>query len=204
MPPWDAAVIVALQPAIEDLIMQIATDPQSLAEPLPINIKIAELIRRLCDVNAAKFNREGENGESEFGDTRGPPRKMQRLSTGIPRGGLPSGYSAGGRFTSGSSYGSRGGSFGSGNYGDGGYRGGSCGNSTGYRGRDGNGGGFGNRGGGGSYGNNGGFGNRGGGGNYGNSGGFGNRGGGGNYRNSGGLRNRGGFGGWYTWADVAE
>ncbi|CAL1277874.1 unnamed protein product [Larinioides sclopetarius] len=189
MPPRDAAVIVALQPAIEDLIMQIAADPQSLAEPLPINIKIAELIRRLCDVNGAKFNMEEDEGE--FGDTGGPPRKMQRLSTGIARGGLPRGYSAGGRFTSGSSYGSRGGR--GGNYGGGGYRGGSYGNSGGYRGRGGNygsGGGFGNRGGG-SYGNSGGFGSRGGGGNYGNSGGFGNGGGSGGFGRGYGNQGRG-------------
>ncbi|XP_055947285.1 ATP-dependent RNA helicase A-like isoform X2 [Argiope bruennichi] len=199
MPPRDAAVIVALQPAIEDFIMQIASDPETIADPSPINMKLIELIRRLSNVNAAKFNTFGEDDESGFGDSEGPPRKMQRLSTGMARGGLPRGYSAGGRFTSGSSYGSRGGR--GGNYGGSGFKGGNNGGYGGWGGNYGNRGGggrsYGNRGGsGGSYGNSGGFGNRGGaGGSYGNSGGFGNRGGaGGSYGNSGGFGNRGGAG----------
>ncbi|GFT52705.1 ATP-dependent RNA helicase A protein, partial [Nephila pilipes] len=149
MPARDAAVIVALQPAIEDLIMYVASEPQTVSDLLPINNKIVDLVRKLCDINAAQFTMKRE---LEDNDTNGPPRKTQRLSTGIARGGLPRGYSAGGRFTSGSSYGSRGGRGGgfghrnSESYGGGGGRG--------YRGRGGGnygnfrGGSYGNRGGG--------------------------------------------------------
>ncbi|GFY54116.1 ATP-dependent RNA helicase A protein [Trichonephila inaurata madagascariensis] len=118
MPPRDAAVIVALQPAIEDLIMHIATEPQTVTDPQPVNKKIVDLIARLCDINAGKFNLDGANEEKDY--MSGPPRKMQRLSGGIARGGLPRGYSAGGRFTSGSSYGSRG--YGNRNFGGRGFR----------------------------------------------------------------------------------
>ncbi|GFW90885.1 ATP-dependent RNA helicase A protein [Trichonephila clavipes] len=163
MPPRDAAVIVALQPAIEDLIMHVATEPQTVTDPQPVSKKIVDLIARLCDINAGNFSLEGTDEEKDY--MSGPPRKMPRLSGGIARGGLPRGYSAGGRFTSGSSYGSRGygnrnfggrggrgfrnfggGSFGSGNYGN---RGGGSFGSGNYGNRGGE-----NYGGRGSYGNN--------------------------------------------------
>ncbi|XP_054712287.1 ATP-dependent RNA helicase A-like isoform X2 [Uloborus diversus] len=177
MPPRDASVIVALQPVIEDLIIQAAVDPESVAEPIPVNLKIIEIVKRLCDINAAKYGIESSE-ESPIVDGREPPRKLPRLSGG----GLPRGYSASGRFTSSSGYGSRGGGFrgrgggygqNSGGYGTrGGYGGGGHYGRGGY-GNDGfnrGHGGYGNRGGGGGY-NRGGFGNRGG---YNPGGGFGN------------------------------
>ncbi|XP_035234281.1 ATP-dependent RNA helicase A-like [Stegodyphus dumicola] len=144
MPARDAAIIVALQPVIEDLITQAAVDPESLSEPLPINSKIVDLIRRLCDINAGKYN--ADNPESDGMNSYssgGPPMKRARLSAGIAGGGLPRGYSASGRFTRGSSYGSRGG----GGYGS---RGGGFGNRGGgnFQGGQGSSGGYGNRGGG--------------------------------------------------------
>uniref|UniRef100_A0A2L2YG33 RNA helicase n=1 Tax=Parasteatoda tepidariorum TaxID=114398 RepID=A0A2L2YG33_PARTP len=172
MPAHHAAVIVALQPAIEDLIMQAAADPESLAEPLPVIAKIADIIKRLCDMNAAKFGtEEAEEAIQNQGLDNGPPRKMMRLSN-------TRGHSAGGRFTRGSSYGSRG------NYGGFGNRGGYGGGGGGYGGN--RGGGYGGNRGGGWYG--GGYG--------GNRGGY----GGGGYRgNRGGYGNGGGWGGGNNW-----
>ncbi|XP_054709008.1 ATP-dependent RNA helicase A protein-like [Uloborus diversus] len=45
MPPRDASVIVALQPVIEDLIIQAAVGPESVAEPIPVNLKIIEIVK---------------------------------------------------------------------------------------------------------------------------------------------------------------
>lgn len=126
MNPRDAAIIVALQPVIEDLIMQVADNPEMLTDPGPQNAKLIELIRRLCSVEAGKFGSEDDQNEADAhrGMSGGPPRKMVRLSAGITRGvsSRGRGYSAGGRFTRGSSYGSRGSYRGGGGYGSqGGY-----------------------------------------------------------------------------------
>ncbi|GIY64678.1 ATP-dependent RNA helicase A protein [Caerostris extrusa] len=135
MSPYDAAAIVALKPVIEDLIMQVAADPQSISEIHPPNSQVVDLIKRLCDVNASNFSPENKHNSS-FDHFEGPPRKLPRISGGMGRGGLPRGYSAGGRFTSGSSYGNRGRSSRIGNYGgSSSFRGSSNFSSFGSRGR---------------------------------------------------------------------
>ncbi|GIX94584.1 ATP-dependent RNA helicase A protein [Caerostris darwini] len=135
MSPYDAAAIVALKPVIEDLIMQVAADPQSISEIHPPNSQVVDLIKRLCDVNASNFSTENKHNPSSD-DFEGPPRKFPRISGGMGRGGLPRGYSAGGRFTSGSSYGNRGRSSRIGNYGgSSSYRGSSNFSNFGSRGR---------------------------------------------------------------------
>ncbi|XP_076321258.1 LOW QUALITY PROTEIN: ATP-dependent RNA helicase A-like [Tachypleus tridentatus] len=123
--PHIAAMIVALQPAIENLIMHYASDPESLTDLGPLNSRLVDVIRKLCEMNAGKFDLLDE----EYG-SNGPPRKAPRLSAGLGRGG---GYR--GDFRGGYRGGFRGGYRGDfrGGY-RGNFRGGYMGGSGGYRG----------------------------------------------------------------------
>lgn len=64
MLPQDAARIVALHSVIEDFIMQVADNPEMLTDPGPQNIRLIELIRRLCSLQAGRFGTEEDQQEA--------------------------------------------------------------------------------------------------------------------------------------------
>jgi len=51
-----AAAIVALRPAIEDLIMRTVEDPKLILKPTITDIKLIKLLRDLCNFNAGRDN----------------------------------------------------------------------------------------------------------------------------------------------------
>lgn len=65
MNPQDAARIVALQPVIEDLIIQVADNPEMLTDPGPQNQKLIDIVRKLSSLEAGKFGSEQQQNEIE-------------------------------------------------------------------------------------------------------------------------------------------
>lgn len=51
-----AAAIVALRPAIEDLIVRAVENPKLLIEPTRIDINLIKVMRDLCNFNAGRDN----------------------------------------------------------------------------------------------------------------------------------------------------
>lgn len=64
MSPHDAAKIVALQPVIEDLILEVADNPEMVTDPGPQYVKLIELVKRLCCLDAGKFGSEEQQNEA--------------------------------------------------------------------------------------------------------------------------------------------
>ncbi|KAI4469545.1 atp-dependent rna helicase [Holotrichia oblita] len=193
MDPAIAAEILALRPALEDLVIKASREPEQVLEMSPADSQLVSCIKDLCKLNSGCFgiqrqttsrldSKRPPRGHTLGNSLEGPPAKMSRGGGFGGRGGSFGGNSGGGFG------GNSGGGFGgnSGGYGgnSGGYRGGGGGN---FGDRDGGSGNFGG-GGGNSFGYRGGFGGRGGGG-----GGYQGRGGG--YRGGNNMgRGRGGFG----------
>lgn len=69
MLPRDAARIVALHSVIEDFIMEVADNPEMLSDPGPQNIRLIELIRRLCSLQAGKFGSDEDQQEASEANT---------------------------------------------------------------------------------------------------------------------------------------
>lgn len=51
-----AAAIVALRPAIEDLIIRVVEDPNLIKNPSITDIKLIKMLRDLCNFNAGRNN----------------------------------------------------------------------------------------------------------------------------------------------------
>ena len=147
MDPRVAAIITALRPAVESLVIRCAAEPNSVAEPTHQEDKTIQAVRQLAKMNAGRFNMEqvGMGGfqtkrpSSHFGgQDEDEPQAKRGPGFNSMFGGR--GYGAGGGFRGGRGQGS--GGFG----GRGGYMGrggGGFGRGGGFRGR----GGFGGRGG---------------------------------------------------------
>ncbi|CAH1795075.1 unnamed protein product [Owenia fusiformis] len=131
-----AAKTIALRPALESLIVHATEDPESVAEPLPHEQKLMQVIRQLSKPSAARHELEYQGAGGFTGGRAGgggPPNKMMR---GDFSGGARGGFGNRGGF--GGDRGGFGGDRGGfrGGYGDrGGFRGG-------FRGGPGGGGGF--------------------------------------------------------------
>ncbi|XP_063239995.1 ATP-dependent RNA helicase A isoform X2 [Bacillus rossius redtenbacheri] len=126
-----AAMLVALRPALEGLVVRASRDPEAISEPSPLDDKVVNVIRQLCKLNAGRFGMEPV-GMSGFNSRRPPRGHMNRDFDGGPPPKMmrPDGYGGGGGF----------------NTGRGGYRGGYGGGGDGFRGRGGGYGGYGGRG----------------------------------------------------------
>lgn len=187
MDPQVAANVLSLQQSVDNLIIDVAADPELLTQPSEEFARVVSTVKKLCRFDSIQVGTEGTSVTESFGAATPPPRKMPRLSS------VGGGPGTGRDFSNNSRGGFRGGyrgGFGGGGYGpegDGNFGGGFRGGYS--RGR-----GYGN-GGAPGYGNNGGYG-------YGSYSGYGSRGGymGGGYgppQGWGGGRGRGGFrGGW--------
>lgn len=133
MQPRQAALIAALRPAVENLIIRASEDPENISNIVQEQNKLVQVLRQLLKVNAGRHGMENQTQSGfqtkrpprQFGDD-GPPSKMMR-----------GGFGGGGR-----GFGGGGRGFGAG----GGGRG--FGGGGGGRGFGGGGGGFGGRGGG--------------------------------------------------------
>ncbi|XP_070532711.1 ATP-dependent RNA helicase A-like isoform X2 [Ptychodera flava] len=171
-----AAMIVALRPTIERLIIKISSDPESIDAPTEGEDLLITVIKMLSRPNAGKFGVENApSGVKEGGPTGFGPPPAQRPRFSSPGGGGGGFQGDRPRFGGGGYRGGSGGYRGGGSYGGGGgFRGRGWGGYQGGRGYQGGGGGY--QGGGGGY--------RGRGGNGGNDG----------FR-GGGYRGRGGYGG---------
>jgi ATP-dependent RNA helicase A len=144
MDPYQAALIAALRPGIEELVIEASEHPDDVLNLDEKYKKLIGVVSDLCVMNAGDFEIQREAGLG--------PNAQRR-----PMGGSGMG---GGKFGRGGGFGGNSGGFGGNSGGYGGNSGGYGGNSGGYGGNSGgNGGGYG-RGGGGGYG-------RGGGGGYG-------------------------------------
>lgn len=51
-----ASAIVALRPAIEDLIIRTVEDPKLILKPTTTDTKLIKILRYLCDFNAGRHN----------------------------------------------------------------------------------------------------------------------------------------------------
>lgn len=51
-----AAAIVALRPAIEDLILKAAEDPELIKKPSITDSKLIKMLKDLCNFNAGRNN----------------------------------------------------------------------------------------------------------------------------------------------------
>lgn len=97
MDPSVAAKIVALQPAVETAIMNVASDPEILADLTPEIGQLTDIVKKLCNLNAAQFGKSNQDNTSveKMPVSSGPPRKQPRLSSS--RGGSGGGQGRGGR-----------------------------------------------------------------------------------------------------------
>ncbi|KAK7867141.1 hypothetical protein R5R35_005856 [Gryllus longicercus] len=133
MDPKVAALIVALRPALEGLVIRASKEPDTITELSPLDEKVMNVIKELCKINAGRHGLEQVRGggfvskRPPRGHTLdGPPSKFMRGYGGRGGnfgGGFRGGYSGGGF---------RGGGDGGRGFGFGGYRGGRGG--FGYRG----------------------------------------------------------------------
>lgn len=120
MDPKQAAKIVALRPAIEQMVLGTAADPEHMLQMDERRLRLIEIVRDLCVINAGDYNIQRSVGLTTM-DGRAPP--MRSITGGF-----------GGDGGSGSNFGRRG------NGGSGNFR--SFGNRGGFgRGRGGGGGG---------------------------------------------------------------
>jgi len=51
-----ASAIVALRPAIEDLIIRTVEDPKLILKPTTTDTKLINILKYLCDFNAGRHN----------------------------------------------------------------------------------------------------------------------------------------------------
>lgn len=146
MDPYHASLIVALRPAIENLIVQAAQQPDEVLSPQPELANMVAVVRDLCKMDAGDFNIEREKGTTPLNQRSSFNRPPSDASSS---GG--SGF-GGGKFSRPGGYGG-GGFGGGGDYGNsysgartGGFRGNSYGGRGRFQNRGGNrfGGGFGN------------------------------------------------------------
>ena len=71
MEPRVAAIITALRPAVESLVIRCAAEPGSVAEPTMQEDKTIQAVRQLAKMNAGRFNME-QVGMGGF-QTKRPP-----------------------------------------------------------------------------------------------------------------------------------
>ncbi|KAG7203525.1 hypothetical protein KM043_013578 [Ampulex compressa] len=135
MNPEHAALIVALRPALESLVVRAAKDPESILELSPTEDKVLNVIKSLCGMNAGRFELEQITGGSYqsrrpprghvtgFQGDSGPPSKMLRGNVGYR--GASRGYGGYNNYGGDRGYGYRGYAGGGrgGNWGRGGFRG---------------------------------------------------------------------------------
>ncbi|KAK0088841.1 hypothetical protein PV325_010438 [Microctonus aethiopoides] len=70
--PEHAAAIVALRPALESLVIRAAKDPETILELNPVEEKVLATIKKLCGMNAGRFEMEPITGGGF--QSRRPPR----------------------------------------------------------------------------------------------------------------------------------
>lgn len=58
MPPQLAAAVVALRPALEGLVVRASKEPEQVTELSPLDNKVINVIRQLCNFNAGRFGME--------------------------------------------------------------------------------------------------------------------------------------------------
>ncbi|XP_014216222.1 dosage compensation regulator [Copidosoma floridanum] len=117
MNPHHAAVIVALRPALESLVIKASKDPETILELSPLDEKVLSVVKSLCGMNACRHNMEpitgggftsrrpprghmtgrdfGPGDRGGFGgfgrgggnNDNSPPPKLMNLDTGFSRGG---------------------------------------------------------------------------------------------------------------------
>lgn len=58
MDPNQAAAIVALRPAIESLVIRASQDPEQIVESSPLDDKVINIVRQLCQINAGRHELE--------------------------------------------------------------------------------------------------------------------------------------------------
>lgn len=142
MNPYDASLICALRPAVENLIVSSSEAPDEILNLEPNKKELVDVVKELCIMDSGDYQIKRETGISPL-DQRGPPRqfpsgqgggKFGRSDFGGGGGGFGNGNSRGGYNSSG-----RGG--GGGGYGGGGRFGGGGGGGYGGRGGGGYGGG---------------------------------------------------------------
>ncbi|CAH1119551.1 unnamed protein product [Phaedon cochleariae] len=139
MDPAVAAMVVALRPALESLVVRASQEPEQILEMGPVDLKVVSTIKELCKLHAGSFeiernktsilaSRRPPRGHS-IGGYSGPPPKFFRGGRGGGSGnGYGGGYNSGGGYRGGGGggfRGGRGGDFGGGfGRGGGGFRGG--------------------------------------------------------------------------------
>lgn len=158
MDPYEASLITALRPAIEQLIVSTAENPDDILKMDAVQNNLVHLVKDLCVMDAGDYQITRDKGISPM-DQRGPPRQNAggqgggKFSRGGGGGGFGGGSGGGGGGFGGGSGGGFGGGGGGRFGGGGGFGGGSRGGGSrgGYGGRSGGGGGFGRGGGGGGF-----------------------------------------------------
>jgi len=74
MPHHQAAMVVALRQAIDVLLIQAASDPQSIAQPSHEDERVINTIKALSRNNAGKFVQGGQGGPPPQPLFQGPQR----------------------------------------------------------------------------------------------------------------------------------
>ncbi|XP_067130915.1 ATP-dependent RNA helicase A isoform X2 [Centruroides vittatus] len=99
MAPAVAAKIVALQPAVETAVMNVASDPEILAD-IPAEIgQLIDIVKKLCNLNAAQFGKcNSDSTVDKMPMPSGPPRKQPRLSSTRGGGSFSTGRGRGGGY----------------------------------------------------------------------------------------------------------
>lgn len=63
-----AAAIVALRPAINNLILKVTDNPKLILKPCEIDLKLINILKSLCNFNAGKTNLSPITFDDKFGN----------------------------------------------------------------------------------------------------------------------------------------